>query len=268
MRSALDEGEPKKSPRQILLHELAEGVSALERHWIGLSVSGLSAGLDIGFSVLLMAVLGTLTEGQLSMPVIELMMANMYAVGFIFVIIGRSELFTEQTTLAILPVLSGNSGLGSLLRLWGIVLGTNLVGASLFAGLIVLIGPGMGVVDAEVLGQLARKLTEHTTPIMFGSAVLAGWLMGLMSWLVAASRDTISQIFIAWLIGFVIGVVGLHHIVVGSVEVLAGLLAGQGVSVGDYLRFALLTAIGNTLGGSVFVGLIKYSHAVRGDQHK
>ena len=53
-----------------------------------------------------MAVMRTLTEGALAEPVVELLVANMYAVGFIFVVLGRSELFTEQTTLAVLPVLN------------------------------------------------------------------------------------------------------------------------------------------------------------------
>ncbi len=65
----------------------------------------------------------------------------MYAVGFIFVVLGRSELFTEQTTLAVLPVLSRRVSPVRLLRLWGIVYSGNLLGATLFAWLITIIGP-------------------------------------------------------------------------------------------------------------------------------
>jgi formate/nitrite transporter FocA (FNT family) len=87
--------------------------------------------------------------------------------------------------------------------------------------------------------------------------------MGLMSWLVAASRDTISQIVLVWLIASVIGLARLHHAVVGSVEVLAGLFAGQGIQAADFGYFLLWTTIGNAVGGGVFVALIKYSYAVR-----
>jgi formate/nitrite transporter FocA (FNT family) len=87
--------------------------------------------------------------------------------------------------------------------------------------------------------------------------------MGLLSWVVAASRDTISQIVLVWLIATVIGLGRLHHVVVGSVEVLAGAFSGA-VSAADYGHFLLWTTLGNVVGGSFFVALIKYSYAIRG----
>ena len=258
-----DEAEPKKAAHQILKHELTEGKVALRRPFIPLFISGLSAGLDIGFSLLLMAVVRTLAEGVLSEFAIVFLVANAYAVGFLFVVLGRSELFTEQTTLAVMPVLNRkvNAGIRSLARLWGIVYVSNLIGAAAFAALAVVISPALGVVEPRVFGEIARTLTEHSGPVIFGSAVLAGWLMGLMSWLVAASRDTISQIVLTWLIATVIGLCRLHHVVVGSVEVLAGVFAGQGITWADYLHFAVFTTLGNALGGSFFVAFIKNSLA-------
>ena len=109
-----NESEPKKASAQILKQEIMEGRTAMERPVPILFVSGLSAGLDIGFSLLLMAVMKTQATGQLPAPVVELLIANMYAVGFVFVVLGRSELFTEQTTLAVLPVLNRKASVGSL----------------------------------------------------------------------------------------------------------------------------------------------------------
>jgi formate/nitrite transporter FocA (FNT family) len=257
------EQEPKKAPRQILEHEIAEGTDALERSRAGLFLSGFSAGLDIGFSLLLMAVIRTLTEGDFSEPVIRLLVANAYPVGFIFVVLGRSELFTEQTTLAVLPVLNGGSSLGALARLWALVYVSNLLGATAFAALVVMIGPALGVIDARAFGQIAQPLVSHPDAAMLAGALLAGWLMGLLSWLVAAGRDTISQIALVWLIAFVIGIAGLNHVVAGSVEVLAAVFSQQGVSLADYGRFLLWTTIGNAIGGSFFVAVIKYSAAIR-----
>ena len=74
----------------------------------------MSAGLDVGFSVLLMAAMWTAAEGKLSTPVVRILIGNMYAIGFVFVVLGRSELFTEQTTLAVLPVLAAGRQIGSL----------------------------------------------------------------------------------------------------------------------------------------------------------
>jgi formate-nitrite transporter family protein len=258
-----DEAEPKKASRQILEHEIVEGIDALDRPLAALFISGLSAGLDIGFSLFLMAVVGTLMGGA-SEPAGRLLVANMYAIGFIFVVLGRSELFTEQTTLAVLPVLNRKATLTALARLWGVVYVANLLGAAAFAALAVKIGPALGVIKPFMFDELAEALTEHSGVVIFGSAVLAGWLMGLLSWLVAASRDTISQIFLVWLIATVIGLGRLHHIVVGTVEVLAGVFSGGSVTAADYGRFLLWTTLGNAAGGSFFVALIKYSYAIRG----
>ena len=93
--------------------------------------------------------------------------------------------------------------------------------------------------------------------------VLAGWLMGLLSWLVSASRDTIGQIFIVALVTTAIGIAHLHHCVVGSAEVLAGVFSGQGVSLAGFARFLALATLGNVVGAVVFVALIKYGHATR-----
>lgn len=261
-----EEAEPKKPSLQILRHEIEEGRDALERPLDALFISGLSGGLDIGFSMFLMAVVWTLTESTFSDPVIKLLVANAYAVGFIFVVLGRSELFTEQTTLAILPVLNRRASLLALARLWAVVYVSNLLGAAAFAAVAVWVGPALGVIEPRAFGAIARPLVAHPGEVLFASAVLAGWLMGLLSWLVAASRDTISQLAVVWLIATVIGLARVPHVIVGTVEVLAGLYSGQGVTIADYGHFLLWVTLGNAVGGSFFVALIKYSYAIRGKQ--
>ena len=260
-----EELEPKKASEQILRHEIQEGRSAIERPLGGLFVSALSAGLDIGFSLFLMAVMMSRLDDALPRVVIEILIANMYAVGFIFVVLGRSELFTEQTTLAVLPVLNRKASLAGLARTWAIVYVGNLLGAALFAALALLIGPALGIIKRPVFGDIAWSMTGHSAEVIFLSAVLAGWLMGLLSWLVAAARDTISQIAIVWLIATVIGFSHLHHVVVGSVEVLAGVFAEERVKLGDYGHFLLWTTLGNAAGGPFFVAFIKYGHAIQGN---
>lgn len=253
---------PKKPYRQILIGEMTEGLHALQRSGSGLFLSGLSAGLDVGFSPFVMAVMVTVGSGHFSEPVLRILTGNLYSVGFIFVVLGRSELFTEQTTLAVWPVLGGHASVGQLARLWGVVYLSNLIGAAIFAELTVLVGLRLGVIDRAALGHIAGSITAHPALAIFLSAILAGWLMGLMSWLVAASRDTISQIVIVWLVASVIGLAQLHHAIVGSVEGLAGVFAGQ-TSVASFGHFLLWTTIGNAVGGTVFVALLKYSHATR-----
>ena len=144
-------------------------MDALERPIGALFMSGLSAGLDVGFSLLLMAVMWTLAQGRLSEPVVTILVANMYSVGFIFVVMGRSELFTEQTTLAVLPVLSGEGSVRGLLRLWAVVYVANQIGAAIFAVMATQIGPALGVIQVGAFGHIAWQLLDHGSKVIFSA---------------------------------------------------------------------------------------------------
>jgi formate/nitrite transporter FocA (FNT family) len=265
MSDVTDASDPDEqtSSTGILGQQLQEGLNELERPTDGLALSGLSAGLDIGFGPLLMAVVVALAAGEWSQPTLELALANAYAVGFVFVVIGRSELFTEHTTLAVLPVLDGLASWQSLARLWGVVLAANVVGTTMFAAIAVAVAPEYGIADAGAFEAVATPLVTPAAGPLFAAAVLAGWLMGLMSWLVAAAQETLSRAFFVWLVAATIGFAHLPHCVAGSVEVLMGVFAGV-VAPAAYARFLVLATAGNVLGGVVFVSLLKYGHVVRG----
>jgi formate-nitrite transporter family protein len=253
---------PQKSYQKILEQETAEGLKELERAPFGLLISSFSAGLDLSFSLLLMGVMLTMVGA--SQPAAQIAVAMMYSIGFILVILGRSELFTEHTTRAVYPVLTGHASVPALLRLWGLIYVGNLAGTAVFSKLITIIGPALGIVDVSRLGELAHRVVGHAWWVLLLSGVLAGWLMGLLSWLVTASRDTISQVFFVWLITSSIGLCHLHHAVVGSVEVLTAVFAHCGVTLGNYGFFLCWATLGNIGGGVFFVAVLKYSHAIRG----
>ena len=255
--------ESRKSSRAILVDEISHGIAEYQRPMLGLLLSSLAAGLEIGFSVLLMAVVLTLTLGQLDHLLVELLLANMYSVGFILVIIGRSELFTEHTTLAVLPVLARRFSVLGLARVWAVVFAGNLIGCVIFTSLLVWITPAREVVEPAAFERIAEGLVHTSWWVTLLSAMLAGWLMGEMGWVVAASRDTISQIVCVWFIASAIGFAKLHHSIVGTVEVLAGVFVSDKLTLADYGHFILWTTLGNVLGGVVFVALIKYGHASR-----
>lgn len=256
-----EESESKKPSDQILRLELSEALRAFDRSPRRLFFSGLSAGLELGFSLLLMAIMQSLVADELPPAITALLVANMYSFGFILVILGRSELFTEQTSLAVLPVLHGRASVTALMRLWGIVYFANLLGAALIAGLIVITGPALGVIDVGVLIEISVHAVDHSAHVIVLSGIIAGWLMGLLSWLVAAGRDTISQIVIVWLVTAAIGLGRFHHCILGSIEVLAGAYIEGGPTLGDFGHFLLWATVGNAVGGPVFLALLKYTHA-------
>ncbi len=249
----------QKSYRTILEQEILAGLRELHRPAIGLFLSSLSAGLDIGFSVLLIGILRTLLPGPLT-PLGEALQASLYSVGFVLVLLGRSELFTEHTTLAVLPLLRRRSSAREVARVWGVVFAGNALGAAIFAGLATSLAPALEMVEPGTFARLAQELDRHPWPARLGSAVLAGWLMGELGWIIAAARDTISQVVFVWLVTAVIGFAHLHHVVVGMVEMFAGAFEGA-LGPGRVLAFIALTALGNAIGGVVFVAILKYGHA-------
>ena len=253
-----------KPAREILSSMIEKGDHEINRDAGGLLLSSISAGLDIGFGPLLMGVILTLSVGSYGDLQTELLLASAYSVGFIFVILGRSELFTEHTTLAVMPVIDGKASLKSLGRLWGIVYLGNILGGFLFTILAVVLMPGLGVIEPSAFGTIADKLVSHPLHWLFVAGVFAGWLMGLLAWLVSSANNTIGRVFFIWMVTATIGMLHLPHSIAGNVEVLFGLLTTSSVTISDYLAFLTLSTLGNAVGGAFFVGLMKYGHVTRG----
>lgn len=253
-----------KPARDVLEDMIEKGGHEIDRETDGLLLSSFSAGLDIGFGPLLMGVILTLSTGSYGDLGTELLLASAYSIGFIFVILGRSELFTEHTTLAVMPVIDGQASIKELGRLWGLVYAGNILGGILFTGLAVLLMPGLGVIEPIAFETIANKLVSHQPKWLFIAGVFAGWLMGLLAWLVTGAQNTISRVFMIWMVTATIGILHLPHSIAGNVEVLFGLFTASSVSIADYLTFLSLATIGNALGGAFFVGLMKYGHVVRG----
>lgn len=250
--------ETPKEGEEILKEQIRTSLLEYRRHDKALFISAFSAGLEVGFSVLLMGTLYTMFSDQLSDSGMGFALALAYPIGFIFVIIGRSELFTEHTTLAVLPVLNGTVGVGTLAKLWTIVFVGNLVGGYVFGFILVSIGPEMGTISPDAFHHLAHEMVKYNWWLTLSSGILAGWLMGLLSWLVTSSRETISRILSIILVTSVIGLGGLHHSIVGSIEVFVGLISSEEITLGDYAHFQLWTTLGNIIGGTVFVAAIKF----------
>ena len=254
-----EEQKPQKSQQLILQHTEEAALTQLNRSPKGLMLSAFSAGLDIGFSVLLMTVVLTLFKGVFPDPVVKFLVANMYPIGFIFVVLGRSELFTEHTTLAVLPVLQGLASVKKLLRLWIIVYFSNIFGGLIFALILAYFANSLHFLQGWSLAEIGHEIIANSWGTKLLSAALAGWLMGLLAWLVAASRETISQIFIIWIITASIGLAGLPHCIVGNIEISSALFTGS-VSFPQYLHFLIPVTLGNIIGGAFFVGILKFSH--------
>ncbi|MFB6205309.1 MAG: formate/nitrite transporter family protein [Haloglomus sp.] len=270
--SVVEEGEESEhtpvSQEDALRAQLEVGQEELSRPKGGLALSGLSAGLDIGFGPLFTAALITTAAGVWSEPTLQVATGLAYSLGFVFVVLSGSELFTEHTTLAVLPVLNGDATIADLARLWGVVYCTNLLGGAVFAAGIVLFGSEYGIVASTAFVRLAESLLSHSVASTLFAAVLAGWLMGLLSWMVTSVRGSAARIILVVAITTIIGFGHLPHSIAGNVEVFAGLLTSPSITVSDYARFLLIATVGNVIGGTIFVSLLKYGFITGGIEER
>jgi len=252
-----NEGKPRKHG-EILNEQLEEGKAVFGNSPGSIALCSFTAGLEIGFSFLLMCSVFTYFNGKVAQDTIFKLLTFVYPAGFIMVILGRSLLFTEQTSLLSLPVLNKKQSITNLLKLWGLVIFGNLLGGCVMAALLIWIGPALGIFDLNAVESIATHVTSFSPLVILVSAILAGWLMGLLSWLLSSAQDTVSRILLIIMITGIMAFTSLHHSIVGNVEVFAGLLSSPKVTITDYLTFESLAILGNAIGGVVFVALLKY----------
>jgi formate/nitrite transporter FocA (FNT family) len=261
----LDESEKQQaaehsSPRALVIHEVIrqEGEEELKRPVPALLWSGLAAGLSMGFSFLGLALMQSLLPDE---PWRRLISSLGYSTGFVITVLGRQQLFTESTLTAVLPLLVRRDAttLFQLLRFWLVVLVANLVGTAAFAALI----SADGIFSPAVRQALVETATEAVSGAFwptFLKALLAGWLIAMMVWLLPSARS--AKLLVILLLTYIVGVGQFSHIIAGSAESAFAVITGHG-SLGDYfLKFLAPTLIGNTLGGVALVALLNHAPLV------
>lgn len=224
-----------------------------------LMLSALQAGLMIGFSPLAAAFLASLVGPEHRAAAA----AAGYPLGFILVVLARSQLFTENTLDPLLPLLERRDQhtLRGVLRLWAIVLSGNLLGALAFA-LLVAHTP---MIEAPLRASL-RDLAEHATSggfgLVFYRAIFGGWLVGLMAWLVASTSFTGAQIAFVWLTTAPIAAFGFRHSIAGAAEAFFQAASGDATWSAMVGGFVVPAILGNIVGGGVLVALLNHGQVL------
>lgn len=256
------EAEERKAPTAKIIHDtiFKEAEEELSRSSSALFWSGLAAGLSMGFSII--------SEGLLKayLPAADwsFLIANFgYSIGFLIVILGKQQLFTENTLTPILPLLRRMSmeTLWQVLRLWGVVLLANLIGAFIIAFVIT----RTSVFDSHVL-EAIEKLGKQAMEPSFGTTLLrgvfAGWLIALIVWLIPYAET--ARVWVIILITYIIGIGHFSHSIAGSVEVFNLAFMEQASWGAVLLNFTIPSLIGNIIGGVIVVAVLNHAQIKAG----
>jgi len=242
-----------RRPDEIWEDSLDEGERRLSRGTAALAATGFAGGVDVFFGILALAV----TEGALdeAMPeqTAHVLAALTFGIGFAFITIGRAELFTENFLIPVGAVYSGRAGPPSLLRMWGVTLVLNLLGLALFAAVFA-VDDVLEPATREAAGRLADTLGTRENGASLLSAIAAGTIMTLFTWVAAAAEGPAGRIAASLIVGFILAAPSLNHAIVGFGEMAFGLLAGTAeIGWGDLVRTVGIAIVGNMIGG---IGLV------------
>src|SRR5436190_6459561 len=204
----------------------------LERRSAGLAFSGLIAGATLGFSGVVLAATQVTLGAH---PSTHLIGSLFYPAAFLAVILGRGQFFTENTLYPVALVFDDRRYARPMLRIWGVVFATNAAGALIFAFVAVKTGAFPHGVAPE-FARLGKTLASDPFIDHSWSAVMAGWLLALVAWLVEATEVAIGQAVAIWALAFLVGFLQLDHSVASTGEVFGGTIEGV-LSVGDTLTW-------------------------------
>lgn len=232
-----------------------DGEEELDRPVFSLICSGIAAGILISLSVLTEAILRTFLDPNHSAT---FLIENMgYTFGFIVVIFGRMQLFTENTITTVLPVIArpDRDCIRSMARLWTVVLLANLVGAFIAASFL-----GLTEVVSADLRAAIMELSRHATGFGvyegFLRAVPAGVLIAAVVWMMPSAQG--NAFFIVFGFTWLIAIGDFAHVVAGSVEMAYLMVLGELGIVPAVFGFFLPVLAGNVVGGTAIFALLAW----------
>jgi len=251
------EAERRAAPPAAVVHEAvrADGEENLRRGTAALASSGLAAGLSMGFSFFVPGLIQAHLPDASWRP---LLTALGYPIGFLLVILGRQQLFTQNTLTVVLPLLERRDAatFGRVMQVWGVVLGANLLGALAVAW----VAGGTPVFEPDILRTFTAIGQEAMAPdgsTMLLRAIFAGWLIALIVWLLPFAET--ARVWAIFAVTYVVALAGFPQIVTAAVT---GFYLSTTGSVGWGAAFTgllLPTLAGNILGGVLLVAVLNHA---------
>lgn len=253
-REKIAEGEARLNAPTVYQIIANDGIEEMERPLASLWWSGIGAGLGISISLYMMAAL-RVSLGET--PGAGTLEKFGYCFGFLIVVLGRLQLFTENTITPVLPVLRDLSvkSLSCIGRLWLVVLVANLVG-TFIAALMPILFPMTSDAQSKAILDISLHFAERAPMDVFFTAIPAGFLVAAMVWMLVSSKGF--EVWTIVLMTFAIAVADTSHVVVGSAEIFTVILHGE-MSIAAGIGHIVLAGLGNIVGGTGLFAILAYA---------
>lgn len=235
----------------------------LGRSNTALAISAFGGGAFMGLSALGTAIAVALIGDTAGAHMITRMF---YTLGFIVVIVGRSQLFTENTLYPVALVLAEKREFWNTLRLWSVVLPANVAGAFAFAA-IASWTPALNPVYVEALSKLGAAGIAHPAATVFWSGVIGGWMIALAAWMVSGSHSITGSVAVIWLLTYIVGLGDFAHCIASSCEIFVTVLTHHAPWIA-YPEWLIPAVLGNICGGVGLVTVLEYGQVIYGEPDK
>lgn len=224
-----------------------EGAERLARSWTNVLVTGTFGGLEIGLGV--MAYLAVLHETQS-----HLLAGLAFGIGFIALLLAKSELFTEGFLVPIAAVVAKEASIGQLMKLWGGTLVMNLVGGWLFMWLVVKAFPQwQPELEAAALHFVDAGFSWQSVCL----AILAGSTITLMTRMQHGTDSDVAKIIAAIAGGFLLAGLQMFHSILDSLLIFGAIHADAPVTYADWIGWFVYTLPFNMVGGLLLVTALR-----------
>jgi len=250
--------EELAAPRAPVIYEVVrrQGEEELRRPIGSLFWSGIAGGITMMASVIAEGALASKLPSSIAwrQPVIDLG----YTLGFLMVVLGRMQLFTEQTIVAVLPIMRRPSWgkLRIAVRLWGIVFVANIIGVSAAAAM----NTQLRMVSHDLLVsmlEVSSRLADKTPMEVLLQGVPAGFLIASVAWIRAGL--TSGHFWVVLTLTYAIALGGFTHVIAGSAETFLLLFSGKIGAAQAFGSLILPALVGNVIGGTGLFALLAHA---------
>lgn len=242
------DGPMEDALEESFTRQVLEGTQRLSRPWHEVLVTGFVGGTEVAVGVLAMLVVLHETGSQL-------LAGLAFSAGFIALLLGRSELFTEGFLIPVVTVAAKRAKARQLVKLWVGTLVANLAGGWLVMWLVVW---GYPALHADLVKSATHFATATVSAETVALALLGGAVMTLLTRMQHGTDDMIAKIVAAVVAGFLLAGTEMFHSILDSLLIFGALHTGDATfGYGDWWLFLVLTVIANMAGGLGLVTLLR-----------